>query len=154
MPADARSEPLWSDRAIRIRRIVNRINLATPFGLAVARAGRARIEPGPHGLLLARDYRLKVPAPNAPAVTIGDVVLLRLDDERLARRPRLLDHEARHAFQYARWLGPVGFLPAYALASLWSWVRTRDFAVGNHFEVRADLADGGYLRRLEKRRPE
>ena len=146
MPPDA-PRALWTDRAIRARRVLNWMNLATPLGLAVAKAGRARIERGPHGLLLARDYRLSVPAPRAPALTIGDVVLVRLSDERLARRPRLLDHEARHAFQYARWLGPVGFLPAYLLASAWSWVRTRDFALGNHFEVRADLVEGGYVKR-------
>lgn len=137
---------VWPPGAIRARRVINMINLATPLGLAVARFGGARIVRGPHGLLLARDYRAKIPAPSAPAVTIGDVVLLRLDDDRLARRPRLLDHEARHAMQYARWLGPFGFLPAYLLSSAWSWWRTGDFALGNAFERRAGLADGGYLR--------
>ena len=138
------SAELWSRRAVRWRRAVNAVNLSTPLGLALAKAGGARVERGPHGLLLARDYRAPFPAPRAPAVTVGDVVLLRLDDERLARRPRLLDHEARHAWQWAAWLGPAGFLPAYLLASVWSWWRTGDFAVGNAFEVRAGLADGGY----------
>ena len=54
---------------------------------------------GPDGLLLARGYRLRVPA--APAFTVGNVVLLRIDDEALSRRPMLLAHEARHATQYA-----------------------------------------------------
>ena len=46
-------------------------------------------------------------------MTIGDVVLLRLDDERLAAAPRLLDARGPARGQYACWLGPIGFLPAY-----------------------------------------
>jgi hypothetical protein len=96
-------------------------------------------------VLLARDYRARFPAPRAPAVTIGDVVLLRLDDAGLAARPGLLDHESRHCGQYAWTVGPFGFLPAYLLASAWSWLHTGDFAQRNLFEVRAGLVDGGYL---------
>jgi hypothetical protein len=77
---------------------------------------------------------------------VGDVVLLRLDDEQLARLPNLLDHEARHSTQWACFLGPVGFLPAYLLASAWSWWHSGDFAVRNPFEMRAGLVDGGYAR--------
>ncbi len=128
-----------------VRRVVNTVNLSTPLGLLVGVAGGGRIERGPHGLLLAKGYRARIPAPRAPAVTIGDVVLLRAGDEQLARRPAILVHEARHAAQYAFWLGPAGFIPAYLLASVWSWWRTRDFALGNPFEVRAGLVDGGYL---------
>lgn len=131
--------------AVRVRQVVNVLNLSTPLGLLLAIAGRARIERGPRGVLLARGYAARFPAPRAPAVTIGDVVLLRLDDERLARRPRLLDHEARHCTQYAFWLGPFGFLPAYLIASAWSWWHTGDFALANAFERRAGLVDGGYL---------
>jgi hypothetical protein len=131
---------------VRVRQVANLLNLSTLLGLAVAYAGRARIERGPHGMLLARDYRARFPAPRAPAVTIGDVVLLRLDDAALAANPRLLDHEARHCGQYAWTIGPIGFLPAYLLASAWSWLHTRDFALRNAFEVRAGLVDGGYLR--------
>jgi hypothetical protein len=131
---------------VKVRRLMNLLNLSTPLGLAVAVAGRARFERGPHGLLLARDYRARFPAPRAPAVTIGDVVLLRLDDAGLAARPRLLDHEARHAGQYAWVIGPFGFLPAYLIASVWSWLHVRDVALRNVFEVRAGLVDGGYLR--------
>jgi hypothetical protein len=123
---------------------VNWINLATPLGLAVALAGRARISRGPHGLLIATGYRWRVPPVRGRAITIGDVVLLGLDEQALARRPRLLAHEARHSGQYARWLGPIGFLPAYGLASLWSWGRTGHPALGNWFETRAGLDDGGY----------
>jgi hypothetical protein len=131
-------------RGVRLRRTVNMVTLATPLGLLLARLGGARLERGPHGVLLARGYRLGVPAPRAPAVTVGEVVLLRLDDAQLASRPRMLDHEARHAVQWACWLGPIGFVPAYLTASAWSWLRCRDFAVRNPFEVRAGLADGGY----------
>lgn len=130
----------------RLRRVVNLVTLGTPLGLLLARRGGAVIEPGPDGLLLATGYRSRVPAPRAPAVTIGDVVLLRLDADELARRPLLLEHEGRHAVQWACWLGPALFVPAYLLASVWSWVRCRDFALRNVFEVRAGLAAGGYVR--------
>lgn len=132
---------------IRLRQVVNCLNLATPVGLAIALAGRAAISRGPHGLLIARGYRCSLPRVHGRAITIGDVVLLGLDDEALARRPLLLTHEARHSGQYARWLGPLGFLPAYALSALWSWWCTGDPALRNHFESRAGLGDGGYIGR-------
>jgi len=133
-------------RRTGVRQVVNAVTLATPLGLALARMGRATVVRGPDGLLLALGYRAVVPAPRAPAVTVGDVVLLRMGSEELAGRPELLVHEGRHAVQWACWLGPVGFLPAYLLASLWSWLRCRDFALRNTFEVRAGLVDGGYVR--------
>jgi hypothetical protein len=86
-------------------------------------------------------------------VTIGNVVLLRLDDAALAARPTLLRHEARHASQYACCLG-LPMLPLYVLAAAWSWLRCRDYSSYNVFEVRAGLADGGYIdrrRRSEER---
>ena len=132
-------------RDVAVRQVVNAVTLATPLGLVLARLGRAHLVRGPDGLLLALDYRFPVPAPRAPAVTVGDVVLLRMASADVAARPRLLVHEGRHAVQWACWLGPVGFLPAYLLASAWSWLRCRDFALGNVFEVRAGLVDGGYL---------
>jgi hypothetical protein len=129
---------------ITVRRVVNVVNLSTPLGLVLAVSGRARLERGPHGVIVAHGYRARVPAPRASAVTVGDVVLLRLTREQLERRPRLLDHEARHATQWAFFLGPAGFLPAYLIASVWSWWRCRDFALRNPFEMRAGLSDGGY----------
>ena len=126
---------------LRLRQIINAINLSTLLGLLVAALGRARVVRGPDGLLLARDYRLKVP--RAPAFTIGNVVLVRLTDEQLAGRPTLLAHEARHATQYAFCIGPL-MLPLYFLAAGWSWLRCRDFAWHNVFERLAGLADGGY----------
>ncbi len=128
----------------RLRRVVNAVTLGTPLGLLLARTGGATVEQGPDGLLLALGYRSRVPAPRAPAVTVGDVVLLRMDADALAGRPLLLEHEGRHAVQWACWLGPVFFIPAYLLASAWSWLRCRDFALRNVFEVRAGLVAGGY----------
>jgi hypothetical protein len=136
-----------------LRSVVNAVTLATPLGLALARIGHATVVRGPDGLLLALDYRAPVPAPRAPAVTVGDVVLLRMSSPELAARPRMLEHEGRHAVQWACWLGPVGFLPAYLLASAWSWLRCRDCALRNTFEVRAGLVDGGYVRPPDDAQP-
>src|SRR4051794_11918979 len=133
----------------RWRRVVNVVTLATPAGLVLARLGHATLIPGPHGVWVASGYRSRFPAPHASAVTIGDVVLLRLDDEQLAARPRLLTHESRHSAQWACWLGLFGFPVAYGTASLWSWWKLRDLALANVFEVRAGLVDGGYLREGE-----
>jgi hypothetical protein len=127
------------------------LNLSTPLGLAIAKAGRARISSGPHGLLIATGYRYRIPPVRGRAITIGDVVLLGLTEAALANRPALLAHEARHSGQYARWLGPIGFLPAYGLASAWSWWLTGDPALRNHFESHAGLIDGGYASDYEWR---
>ncbi len=136
---------------LRLRRLVNVLTGATPIGLLLAAAARAPVTAGPHGLLLAAPYRSRFPAPAAGAVTVGEVVLLRISADAATARPGLLAHEARHAGQWAWWLGPVGFLPAYGLASAWSWLRHRDAAVGNAFEVRAGLVDGGYALRARRR---
>jgi hypothetical protein len=129
----------------RLRQVVNVVTLATPLGLLLAAGGRAQLRRGPHGTIVAAHYRWRFPAPHAPALTIGDVILLRLDDEALARRPALLAHEARHSVQWACLVGVAGFPLTYGLASLWSWVCCRNMAVRNIFEVRAGLADGGYV---------
>jgi hypothetical protein len=130
--------------ALRLRQVLNLLNLSTPLGLLVAAAARASVARGPDGLLLARDLRL--PFRTAPAFTLGNVVLLRLDDEALARRPRLMLHESRHATQYA-WCLVLVMLPLYGLAASWSWLRCRDPASYNVFERAAGLADGGYANR-------
>lgn len=129
----------------RVRQVVNVVTLATPLGLLLAAVGRARLRRGPNGTIIAAGYGWSFPAPRASAVTIGDVILLRLDDEGLAHRPRLLAHEARHSVQWACLAGVAGFPLLYGLASLWSWLRCRDLAVRNVFEVRAGLVDGGYV---------
>jgi hypothetical protein len=127
--------------AAALRLAVNAVNLSTLLGMGVAFAGRARLSVAPDGLFLARGYSLGVPA--APAFTVGNVIILRLDDAALARRPRLLVHEARHATQYAWCIGPL-MLPLYFAAAGWSWLRARDFSSYNVFERLAGLEDGGY----------
>jgi hypothetical protein len=131
--------------AVRLRQVANVVNLSTPLGLLLALTGRGTLARGPSGTIVAQGYRSGMLAPQASAVTIGDVVLLRLDAEQLARRPRLLDHEARHATQWACFGGVAGFIPAYLAASVWSWLRSGDFALRNPFEQHAGLVDGGYL---------
>lgn len=127
---------------------MNVVNLSTPLGLVTALAGGARLESAADGLILARGYRL--PVPPAPAFTLGNVVVLKIDDTQLAARPRLLAHEARHASQYAVCLGVL--MPVlYVVAAGWSWLRCRDFASHNIFERHAGLADGGYDRGGEVR---
>jgi hypothetical protein len=128
---------------VRVRQVVNVVNLSTLLGLLIAVVGRADVRRGPSGLLLATGYRLRIPA--AVAFTVGNVVLTRLSAAALAARPRLLAHEARHSTQWALCLGPV-FLPLYGVAALWSRARAGDFATGNVFERRAGLVDGGYVR--------
>ncbi len=131
--------------AITLRRIANIINLSTPAGWAMARLRGIPLRRGPHGLLVAYEYPRMFPAPRNSAITIGDVVLVRASEAVLAaKRPKLLDHEARHAAQWACCLGPVLFVPLYGIASLWSLLRTGHPALANIFEVLADLVDGGY----------
>ena len=129
-------------RAYRLRAVLNAVNGSTLLGRAVARAGGARTRRGPHGLLLATGYRLRVPP--APAFTLGNVVVARSDA--VLARPGLLAHEARHASQYA-WCAGLPMLLAYVVTSGWSWLRCGDFASYNAFERRAGLEDGGYARR-------
>ena len=126
---------------LRVRQVANWANLSTPLGLLIALVGRSRVHRGTDGLLVARGFRL--PFRTAPAFTVGNVVVLRIDDTALARRPRLLVHEGRHATQYAWCLGPL-MLPLYAFAAGWSWLRSRDPATHNVFERLAGLEDGGY----------
>lgn len=136
---------------MRLRRLANAANLSTALGLAVARlGGTAPVVPadGPHGVLVAAGYRRRWP--RAAAFTVGDVVVTRLSAETLAARPGLLAHEARHATQWACWLG-LPFLPAYLAAAGWSLLRTGDPASRNAFERRAGLAAGGYRERPVRR---
>ena len=125
----------------QVRRVANALNGSTLLGLGAALATRARVSRGPRGLLLAT--RAHLPARGAAAITFGDVVLTRHDEEWLRRRPPLLAHEQRHAWQYVACLG-LPLLPLYAVAAGWSWLRGGDPAVHNPFERLAGLADGGY----------
>jgi hypothetical protein len=119
----------------RLRQLVNAANLSTVAGLGVAKALGASLEAGPDGLVLARGAGGSFP--RAAAFTLGNVVVLRTDPG-----PDLLRHEARHATQWA-WC-VVLFLPLYAAAVAWSWIRTGDHWSRNIFEQRAGLAEGGY----------
>lgn len=132
----------------RARQVVNLVNLSTPLGLLVALISRCRITRGPAGLLVASGYR--IPFPPASAFTLGNVVLVRIGEAELARRPRLLVHEGRHATQFAVCLGPL-MLPLYGLAAVWSWLRTGDHYSRNVFERLAGLADGYYAERPVRR---
>lgn len=146
-PAAAVALPAYAPRLVPVRRVVNVLNLSTPLGFVLALLSRARFERGPYGVVLARCRPLPFLAPRAMAVTVGDVVLLRASDQALARYPRVVEHEARHSAQWALWLGPVGFVPAYLLSALWSWWHSGDFALRNPFERRAGLLEGGYIKR-------
>lgn len=129
-------------RAHRVRRVGNLVNLATPLGLLIATVGRARRRPGPHGLTLAEGYRIRFPP--AGAFTVGNVVISPQTFAALtARHPEVMEHEDVHAWQYL-WCGGLPFLPLYALAAGWSWLRTGDTASANPFERGAGLRRGGY----------
>ncbi|HEU4335146.1 MAG TPA: hypothetical protein VFT32_11675 [Candidatus Eisenbacteria bacterium] len=85
-----------------------------------------------YGGLLVGLLRLWPPfSPGSAAVTLGHVVLAMTQRDLEESRA----HERVHVRQYERW-GPL-FLPAYALASLWAWVRGRDPYTGNRFEREA-----------------
>lgn len=124
------------------RHLLNWVNLSTPLGLLLARAGGARIRRGPRRSILADYYRWTFPT--GGAFTVGDVILTRHDlDLLVARRPALFEHELTHSRQWAACAG-LPFLPLYAASMGWSWLRTGDRAARSFFERGADLAKGGY----------
>ena len=127
--------------AWRVKRVLNGVNGSTLLGLAVARAGRARLGRGPRGLVVATDYRL--PLPVASAFTLGNVVTTKHDRAWLDERPALVRHEERHTWQYVCCLG-LPMLPLYFLAAGWSLLVGGDPAVHNAFERLAGLEDGSY----------
>ena len=127
--------------AWRVKQVLNGVNGSTLLGLAVARAGRARLGRGPRGLMVATDYRL--PLPVASAFTLGNVVTSKHDRAWLDERPALMRHEERHTWQYVACLG-LPMLPLYALAAGWSLLVGGDPAVHNAFERLAGLEDGSY----------
>jgi hypothetical protein len=118
------------------------VNGTTALGLALAAAARTPLRRGPGGVVIAAGYRWPVPRQNC--FTLGGVIFSRRPAEWLldVRRERLLAHETRHVGQYAL-LGPL-FLPAYGLASAWSWLATGAYGCRNVFERHAGLAEGGY----------
>ncbi|GAB3818728.1 hypothetical protein GCM10028820_21560 [Tessaracoccus terricola] len=129
--------------SVLLRNVANVVNLSTPLGVLVALATGARLRIV-DGLLVAERARLRLPA---AALTIGSVVVVprRTLAEAADRIPGLLEHEGNHAWQYTYCLG-LPFIPAYFLATGWSWLRSGDRATANHFEVQAGLELGGYRR--------
>lgn len=127
----------------RVRALANWLNLSTPLGLAIARAGGATVHRGPDRLWLADCYRGSFP--KAGAFTIGSVVVVPgcSMDDLSTRFPDLLEHEAAHARQWALCMG-LPFLPFYGLAMAWSHLRTGTPHGANIFEVEANLVKGGY----------
>ena len=130
--------------AHRVRAVGNALNLSTVLGLGLGWVGRAQLRRGPDALVLAEGYRL--PLPKASAFTVGNVVLVPGSTAAAveARHPGTLAHEAAHTWQYFGLLG-LPFLPLYAVAAGWSWLRTGDPASANWFERSAGLVRGGYV---------
>jgi hypothetical protein len=127
----------------RTRARLNTLTLATPLGLVLARWSGCTIaerRPG-DGLILASGWRRRLPA--GRAFTVGDVIIAR--DPRVLVNADLVEHEARHALQWAACGGILGFPVLYGAATLVSYLRTGTRYAGNRFEVRADLRKGGYL---------
>jgi len=125
-----------------LREVANVANLATPLGLALAAAGRGRIR-RLKGLWIADGLRM--PFPDASAMTVGSVVLIpgRTLEEAEVRIPGLIAHEDEHAWQWCACLG-LPFIPLYFAAAGWSMLRCGDRASANAFERQAGLAGGGY----------
>ncbi|MGW4472347.1 hypothetical protein ACWENQ_21975 [Nonomuraea sp. NPDC004354] len=129
------------DRRHRIRRIANFVNLSTPLGLLISVIGGTTRKPGPQGLILAYGYRYGFPV--AGAFTVGNVVLTKHPETYLTGR--LLDHEDRHATQWA-WCAGLPMLPLYLLSLGVSLLICGNQAAYNPFERLAGLDDGGYPR--------
>lgn len=125
----------------RVRTVVNWVNLSTPLGLLVAKAGGATIERRGRGTYLAGGYRWRFPV--ASAFTVGSVVTSTHDLDWLRARPVLLRHEDRHVTQYAWLVGPF-MLVLYVLSAGFSWLVAGDHSSYNPFERLAGLDDGGY----------
>lgn len=125
----------------RVRTVVNWVNLSTPLGLLVARAGGTTLTPRGRGTVVATGYRHGFPV--AGAFTVGSVILTRHDLDWVAERPAMLRHEDRHVTQYGFLLG-VGMLPLYVLGVGFSWLVAGDHSSYNPFERLAGLADGSY----------
>ena len=122
-----------------------------PVAQAVKDLVQPRVVPGRLGRLNGRDglligERYRLPVPPAPAFTLGNVIMTRIERDALLGQEALLAHEARHATQFA-WCAGLVMLPLYFTAAGVSWVLTGDFGSRNIFERRAGLADGGYTDR-------
>ena len=129
--------------AQRLRQLANLLNASTAAGLMLARLARTTAFKGPHGLIIATGYDLKLPL--AGAFAVGNVIIYRAGPDAAMANTVLLGHEERHSTQYA-WLG-LPFLVLYFGAAGWSLLRHGDPASGNPFERHAGLEAGGYRAR-------
>jgi len=119
----------------------------TLVGLILAAAalfgGRASLRAGvveAHGGLLSVALRgWPLFGAGVAAMTLGHVILAMTEEDLERHR----GHELVHVQQCERW-GPL-FLPAYAVSSLWAWLRGRDPYTGNTFEREAFAADEARL---------
>jgi hypothetical protein len=134
---------LMGERLVpRTALILTWVNGTTALGLVLSGAARTSLRRTPGGVLVAAGYRWRVP--RQECFTLGCVIFTRQEADWLldAGRRELLGHETRHVGQYAI-LGPL-FLPAYAVASAWSWLVAGEYGCRNVFERHAGLAAGGY----------
>lgn len=69
-------------------------------------------------------------------IVFGHIILAVTAEELASIGP----HERVHVEQYERW--GIFFFVAYALSSLWHWLRGRDAYWHNHFEVQARKRSG------------
>lgn len=128
---------------IRVREVMNWLNLSTPLGLLIAIAGGATIRRGVRGTHIAVGYRWRFAL--ADVFTIGNVIVTSKDEGWLDARPRLLCHEDRHCTQYAWCVGP-GMVVLYVVSAGVSWALSGNHASYNPFERLANLDDGGYAK--------
>lgn len=124
------------------RTALTAVNGTTLVGLLIAVGTGAKVRRGPGGILIAENYRARVP--RQTCFTVGSVILTRRPAEWLLHELHvdLLAHETRHAGQYAV-LGPL-FWPAYWAACGYSYAMTGSYGVRNAFEKHAGLTAGGY----------
>jgi len=130
--------PLWPP----VRTTLTWVNGTTLLAMLLAGVARTRLRRAPGGVYIAETYSWRVPRQHC--FTLGAVIFSRRPADWLldVRREQLLAHETRHVGQYAV-LGPF-FLPAYGVASAWSWLLTGAYGCRNVFERHAGLAEGGY----------
>jgi hypothetical protein len=124
------------------RTTLTAVNGTTLVGLLVALGSGTKVRRGRHGILIAENFRFRMPA--GSCFTVGSVIITNRPAEWLLaeERARLFAHESRHASQYA-FFGPL-FWPAYWVACGWSIALTTSYGVRNWFERNAGLADGHY----------
>jgi len=135
-----------------LRHLINAISGISLFGviLGLISRGKPAID---HSRGLIIFLNCTIPWRWASAVTFGDVVLVLSPPIRWASvaemPPKLLDHEEKHAIQYTYTLG-LPYFPLYWLACGYSWLKAGDHWSFNVFEVKAGLADGGYILQVSR----